>query len=52
MIPPHLIKMIERFKHIGVHMAGVLTCEDGTRWHPTELLMLVKEIEEALSRNE
>lgn len=36
---------LERMRHIGRHMPGLLTCDDGTRWHPTEILALVEDVE-------
>lgn len=36
---------LERMRHIGRHMPGPLTCDDGTRWHPTEILALVEDVE-------
>lgn len=41
---------IDRIKHIAENMAGVLTCEDGTKWHSAELLPLLEEL--ALLRTE
>lgn len=37
--------MIERMKHIAKNMPGPLVCDDGTRWHPAEVLELVKSME-------
>jgi hypothetical protein len=36
---------LERMRHIGRRMPGPLTCDDGTRWHPTEILALVEDVE-------
>ena len=36
---------LERMRHIGWHTPGLLTCDDGTRWHPTEILALVEDVE-------
>lgn len=40
---------LERMRHIGRRMPGPLTCDDGTRWHPTEILALVEDVEELLA---
>lgn len=40
---PTPIADLDRFQHIAENMVGLLTCEDGTRWHPVELFALVKE---------
>lgn len=41
----HDSTLITRFKHIAAHMPGVLTCDDGTKWHPAEILLLIQIIE-------
>ncbi len=38
--------MLDRMKHIAENMPGPLTCPDGTRWHPAEILELVRVVEE------
>ena len=40
-----LVAALERMRHIGRHMPGPLTCDDGTRWHPSEILALVEDVE-------
>lgn len=36
---------IARFRHIAMNMGGTQQCEDGTRWHPAELMVLLDELE-------
>ncbi len=40
-----LQETLRRFQHIGTYMPGPLTCDDGTTWHPAELLPFLAQVE-------
>lgn len=35
-----------RFAHIADHIPGIQVCDDGTRWHPVELVELLQAMDE------
>jgi hypothetical protein len=43
-----LEEQIARIKHIGTYQSGILTCDDGTKWHPAELLVFALAFEKFL----
>jgi hypothetical protein len=46
MTPQRINELKARFAHIADHMPGVQVCDDGTRWHPVELVELLQAVEE------
>ena len=46
MTPQRIAELKARFTHIADHIPGIQTCDDGTRWHPTELVELLKMVDE------